>query len=438
MNTAATDLVTPGLKRQVGPGAATALIAGQTIAVGIFLTPAGMAASLGSPFWLLAVWIAMGLMTVCGALCYGALAARYPETGGTYVYLRNIYGRRVAFLYGWMCLVVMDPGLTAALAIGFADYLSRIAPMSPALTKLAAIALIAMLGGINILGTRLSVTFMNTTTWLKIGLLAALPLLAIFLGRGDWANVFPLMRARASAVPLPDALAGSLIAAFFSFGGWWELSRVAGEVKQPEKNLPRALVTGVLVVLAVYLLVSAAFLYVVPLHSVANNQAFVAQMGISLFGARGEHWLAALVVLSIVSSMAAMMFAVPRVYVAMAADGVFLHRVAETSRFGTPLPAITLQVVLACVLVLIGSFDQIISYFIFTAVMFVGAAAMGSVMLQRRKEVRLRFGYPATPVIFGAMVLVLLALLLLSRPAQALGGLAVTACGLPLYALTRR
>jgi APA family basic amino acid/polyamine antiporter len=429
---------TPGLKRQLGPGAATALIAGQTIAVGIFLTPAGMAASLGSPFWLLIVWLTMGVMTVCGALCYGALAARYPETGGTYVYLRNIYGPRLAFLYGWMCLVVMDPGLTAVLAIGFADYVARIVPFTPLAMKLAAMALIVLLGAINVLGTRLSVTFMNVTTWVKIALLAALPVFAIVLGRGDWANVFPLVRERASQVPLTEALAGGLVAAFFSFGGWWELSRVAGEVKQPEKNLPRALVGGVLIVLAVYLLVSTVFLYVVPLYAVVNDQTFVAQMGTKLFGARGEQLLSGLVILSVVSSMAAMMFAVPRVYMAMAADGVFLKSVADTSRFGTPLRAIVLQAVLACVLVLLGSFDQIISYFIFASVMFVGLAAMGAIVLQRRGEVGLRFGYPFTPAVFGGMVIALLFLLLVSRPTQALLGLAITACGLPLYSLARR
>jgi basic amino acid/polyamine antiporter, APA family len=161
-------------------------------------------------------------------------------------------------------------------------------------------------------------------------------------------------------------------------------------------------------------------------------------MGTKLFGARGEQWLAGLVVLSVVSSMAAMMFAVPRVYVAMAEDGVFLPSIAQLSRFATPVRAIVLQVLLACGLVLVGSFEGIISYFIFTAVLFIGATALGSVVLQRRGETTLRFGYPLTPILFGTMVVALLALLLISRPTQALLGLAITACGLPLYSFARR
>jgi APA family basic amino acid/polyamine antiporter len=209
-------------------------------------------------------------------------------------------------------------------------------------------------------------------------------------------------------------------------------------VKDPQRNLPRALVGGVLIVLAAYLLVSALFLYLVPLGEVTSDQAFVAQIGQKMFGARGEQWLAGVVVLSIVSSLAALMLASPRVYVAMAADGVFLKSIAATSsRTGAPVRAILLQVVLSCTLVLIGTFETIISYFIFTAVLFIGAAAAAVVRLERRGEVSLRFGYPFTPILFLLLIVALLALLMISRPYQALLGLAITACGLPLSFLFR-
>jgi basic amino acid/polyamine antiporter, APA family len=430
---------TATLKRQLGLMAATAVIAGQTIGVGIFLTPAGMAATLGSPLLLLLVWLIIGTMTLCGALCYGALACVFPQTGGTYVYLRNIYGPRLAFLYGWMCMVVLDPGLCAVLAIGLSSYLSRIIPLSASDMKITAIATVALLGLINALGTRLGAAFMNTVTWSKIALLASLPILALAFGNGDWSNLLPLARPRESAVPLMEAMAGALVAAFFSFGGWWELSRIAGEIKNPEKNLPRALVFGVLIVLLVYLLVSAVFLYVVPVGSIVNDQTFVAQFGERLFGQSGDRMLAGIVILSIVSSLAALMLASPRVYVAMAEDGVFFKEVAElSSRFGTPARAIALQVALACVLILLGSFEQIISYFIFISVLFVGMASAGVFYLQKRRQIPIRFGYPITPIVFSTLVVTLLVLLLVGRPQHALLGVAITIAGWPLYALTRR
>jgi basic amino acid/polyamine antiporter, APA family len=430
---------TPGLKRQLGLGAATAVIVGQTIGVGIFLTPAGMAATLGSPIWLLIVWLAVGAMTLCGALCYGALATLYPETGGTYVYLRNVWGQRIAFLYGWMCLVVLDPGLCAVLAIGLASYIARIVPLHDGSIKVVAILSIVLIGSLNILGTRLSASFMNVVTWTKLAVLAALPVMALSFGSGSWSNVFPLVRERTSSVPLPEALAGALVAAFFSFGGWWELSRIAGEIKEPERNLPRALFGGVLIVLLVYLTVTAVFLYIVPLGTITNDQTFVAQMGERLFGDRGDKVLASIVVLSVVSSLAAFMLAVPRVYVAMAEDGVFLRSVARTSaRFGSPARAIVLQVALGCLLVLLSTFEQIISYFIFTAVLFVGMAALAVVPLRRQRRLPISFGYPGSLIVFSVLIVMLMALLLIGRPQQALLGLAVTAIGWPLYSLRAR
>lgn len=423
-----------GLKRQLGFGSAAAVIAGQTIAVGIFLTPAGMARSLGSPFWLLVVWSVSGLMTVCGALCYGALAVRFPQTGGTYIYLKNIYGPRIAFLYGWMCLVVMDPGLCSVLAIGFASYLGYMLPLSPLAMKAVAIAAIVVIGTLNILGTRLSALVVNLVTAGKVLVLLVLPVWAVLTKSGDWSNFLPFVAQRSGSQSLLGALAGAFVAAFFSFGGWWEVTRIAGEVRDPARNLPRALIAGVFTVLFVYLAVSAVFLYVVPLQRVTDDRTFVAQMGEALFGAAGGRVLAGIVVLSVISSLAAFMMAVPRVYFAMAQDGVFLPAAAQVSRrFGTPARAIALQMALASVLVLLGTFDQIIAYFIFVAVLFLGLAAAGVFKLEARG-----FGYPFAPAIFLALIALLLVLLVAGRPREAALGTLITAAGAPLYALRRR
>jgi len=209
------------LSRQLGVGAVTALVVGQVIAVGIFLTPASMARSVGSPAWLLVVWLVMGGMALTGALCYGELAARFPEAGGGYVYLREAYGSRVAFLYGWKCLLVMDPGITAALATGLASYVGYVAPLSTGARKGVAIAAIIVLAMVSIAGVRLGARLIEWLTALKIGALLLIAVMAVALGAGHWSNFAPFVAQRAGSDPLPGALAPAFVGAFFAFGGWW-------------------------------------------------------------------------------------------------------------------------------------------------------------------------------------------------------------------------
>src|SRR5205807_111110 len=218
------------LKRQIGLRSAIALVVGEVIAVGIFLTPAGMAKSLGSPFWLLIVWLLMGAMAASGALCYGELAARFPEAGGGYVYLREAFGRPFAFLYGWMALLVMDPGLTAALAVGIATYLGYISNLSPIAIKATAVGSIIILAMINISGVRIGAGFLRWLTIIKLGLLAFILMWGFGFRLGSWSNFAPFIAQRSNSAPLLPALAGGLVAAFFSFGGWWDVTKVAGEV----------------------------------------------------------------------------------------------------------------------------------------------------------------------------------------------------------------
>jgi len=181
------------LRRQIGVRTAAALIVGEVIAVGIFLTPAEMAKELASPFWLLLVWLTMGAMALCGALCYGELSARYPEAGGGYVYLREAYGPAVAFMYGWMAFLVMDPGLTALLAVGLATYAGYILKLSGGSLKVLAIATIVLVALINIRGVKLGAGFVRTITFLKLGLLAFVFLWGVGFQLGDWSNFTPIV-----------------------------------------------------------------------------------------------------------------------------------------------------------------------------------------------------------------------------------------------------
>ena len=430
------------LKRRIGIRTATALVVGEVIAVGIFLTPAGMAKALGSPFWLLVVWLVCGAMALCGALCYGELAARYPEAGGGYVYLREAYGPAVAFLYGWMAFLVMDPGLTAALAIGLASYAGFGFGLSTVGLKLIAIATIFLIAAVNIRGVRMGAWLIRSLTILKLGLLGMVLLWGFGFQLGDWSNFTPFVAQRDNSAPLIAGLAGGMIGAFFSFGGWWDLSKLAGEVRDPARTLPRALIAGVIIVTLVYILISAAFIYLVQPGQVTSGETFAAQAGEVLFGRAGGRVFSLVVVVAVLGSLAAVVMSAPRVYFAMARDGLFIPAAASLHpRFETPARAIALQAGLASFLVVLGNFNEVVSYFIFVVVIFIALTVAALFVMRRRQPDNVGYltpGYPVTPVIFLLLVLLLLVLLAGNNPTQALLGVGVVALGLPVYLLLFR
>lgn len=410
---------------------------GEVIGVGIFLAPANMAKSLGSPLWLLVVWLLMGAMAVCGAMCYAELAARYPAAGGGYVYLREAYGPLLGFLYGWMALMVMDPGLTAALAVGMATYVAYITGLSPIGIKALAIATIVLFAAVNIRGVRLSAWIMRWLTTLKLVVFMFLLLWGFGLQLGNWANFSPFIAQRPTSTPLLSALAGAMVAAFFAFGGWWDVTKLAGEVRDPARTLRRALIYGVITVTLVYILTSAVFIYLVPLEAVSSGETFAAQAGEALFGKAGALVFSAIVIVMILGSLSAIMMAAPRVYLAMARDGLFIPAIASIHpRFATPARAIALQSLLASLLVMFGSFGQIISYFVFVVVVFLGLTVAGLIVLRRKDPMRLdhaTWGYPATPLAFLAAVALLLVLIGGNNPPQAIMGSLAVSLGIPFY-----
>jgi len=430
-----------GLRRQIGVRTAAALVVGEVIAVGIFLTPAGMAKALGSPMWLLVVWLVMGAMALCGALCYGELSARYPEAGGGYVYLREAYGPAVAFMYGWMAFLVMDPGLTAALAVGLATYAGYGLKLSPIGIKIVAIATIVVVALINIRGVRLGAGFIRTLAFLKLGLLAFVFLWGVGFQLGDWSHFVPFVARPAKSDPLIGALAGGMVGAFFSFAGWWDLGKLAGEVRNPAHTLPRALTYGVIIVTIVYVLTSLNFVYLVPLDQVTSGETFAAQAGEVLFGRAGGLIFSLIVVVAVLGSITAVVMSAPRVYFAMARDGLFVPSVAVLHpRYETPARAIALQAVLASLLVVAGNFRAIVSYFIFIVLVFIGLTVAALFKFRREDANSVRYltpGYPVTPIVFLAMLLVLLVLIAGDNPMHAFLGVAVVSLGVPVYLVYR-
>lgn len=414
-------------RRQLGLAAAVAAVTGQSIALGIFLTPATMAKSLGSPLLLGAVWCAMAAVMVCGALCYAELAVRFPVSGGEYVYLRQGFGGRAAFLYGWMSAAVMDPGLAAALAVGAASYVQVLVPLGPTGSALLPAAILLGLAVVNILGTRLSGGIMTAANLLKLAVLFGLVGWAIAAGGGSLENLLPLAERRAGSGPLFPAIVGGVVSAFFSFGGWWEAGKLAGEIRKPERNLPLAFTGGVLLVTGVYLLVSFAFLYVLPLEEIVSNTAFVAQFGSELFGQAGARVLSVCVLLSVLGGLLVLTMSAPRAYYAMARDGAFFSPFARLHpRFGTPVHSILLQTGLALVVLTLGAFDRILAYFIFSAVLFLGLSAAALFRLQPPVA---RWWFPAAPVLFVAGCIAIALLILINDPLPALLGVAMLLVG---------
>jgi len=414
-------------RRQLGLPAAIAAVTGEAIALGIFLTPARMATLLGSPLLLAAVWCAMAALMACGALCYAELAVRFPETGGEYVYLRQGYGERVAFLFGWTSAAVMDPGLAAVLAAGAADYVQALVPLAPRGAALLPAAILLALAAVNILGTRFSGRVMAAVNLAKIAVLVALVGWAVAGGRGSVAHLLPLAIRRPGSPPLVPALARATVAALFCFGGWSDAAKLAGEIRDPARNLPRALLAGVLLVAAVYLSVSFSFLYVLPLEQIVPNTAFVAQFGGALFGAAGERVLSAAVLLSVLGGLLALTLSAPRVYYAMARDGAFFPAFGRLHpRFGTPVLAILWQTALALLLLTLGAFDRLVAYFIVSAVAFLALSAAALFRLRPPVD---RWWYPAAPLLFIAGSAVVGLLILLNDPLPGLLGLAVVVAG---------
>lgn len=426
---------TAGSAGRLGLWSATALVIGHTIGVGIFLTPAELIGALRAPGVTIALWTICGAIVLAGALTFGELAARCPESGGLYVYLREAWGPRVAFLYGWQSLLIMDPGVTAALAAGAAQYVVAIWPGAAGSERVVGVAFLWTIAGLNMAGLRIGARTFGALTAIKLAALAAIVIIALTVHDGSWAHFAADPAGRAGAPPLGAALAIGLVGVFFSFGGFWETSRIAGEVRDPQRTLPRALVLGVLTVTLIYVMTTAAFIVLVPPAEATSAAAFARRAGETMLGAAGPAALAAVVLVSVVASAMAMIMLAPRLYEAMSVDGLFPAWLASRSpRTGAPIRSTMWLASLATAFVLLGTFDQIVAVFVCTTLVFVALAA-GAVFRLRRARGPALFltpGYPVTPALFIGLLLVIVAMIAINRPWQAATGLAAVLIGVPV------
>ncbi len=424
---------------RLGLWPSTALIVGHTIAVGIFLTPAELIGALGSPALTLGFWLGGGALVFAGALSFGELATLYPESGGLYVYLREAFGKGAAFLYGWQALLIMDPGITAALAVGLAQYFVAAWPAAAGHERAIALVAIWATAMANMAGLRVSARLLGALTIMKLVALGLIVLTAFGLGAGNWSHLVPFAARRDGAPPLGNALAAGLVGLFFSFGGFWEASRMAGEIRDPRRTLPRALALGVAIVTLAYAATTLAFLYLVPSSEATTATTFARSAGFALFGGPGPAILASIIVVSVIGSAMALLMMAPRLYVAMSRDGLFPATLAALHpSTNTPIRATALLAAIASALALSGSFQQIVAFFLCTALAFVALAAAGLFLVRRKRPATAGFrtpGYPATPAIFIGFLVAVIGCVTLARPFQALAGFALVLLGLPAYRL---
>lgn len=411
------------------------MIVAEVMGVGLFLTPAAMARTVGNTGQILAVWAVMGLLSIAGALCFAELGSRFPEAGGSYVFLREAFGERCAFVYGWMTLLVMDPGLTAALAIGLARYVLVVLNGPQSFVNAVAIGCIVILGGISILGIQNSARLLRWTAIAKVVAIAIL--VAVVLARGNGAaSSGPTQVASAGGIPSFGILAGALMAAFFAIAGWWDVGKMSEEIVEPQRTLPIALLAGIIIVTVIYAQLSLVFIRALHGVAVPTDEAFVSALGTMLFGGASAKILAAIIVVAVAGSLAAVLLGAPRVYLAMARSGVFpqsLVRFHPTRQ--SAARATLVQVALACLLVTLGTFDQILGYFIPVVVFFLGLSAAAILFLPRPQRDAAVFRAPWHPfpiIMFLVLVLVMIVLFAVGRPVQTLIGAGVVALGIPV------
>ena len=471
---------------------ATMLVAGSMIGSGIFITSASMARGLPSPMWLLIAWVLSSLMTVMGALAYGELAAMYPKAGGQYVFLREAMGPLMGFLYGWTLFVVIQTGTIAAVAVAFGRFFGVLFPsISPdffpwfprydvcvaalgctkaadAITiglnpqRLVALLSVAILTWINLRGVREGKIVQTTLTTVKTGALALLVILGLIIGRnataltanfgpgqfsGDWTFGYTLI------VAFGAAMVGSL----FSMDAWNGVTFAAAEVKNPQRNLPLALLAGTGGVCLLYVLANVAYLNVLPYHGVTEGGTVLAR-GIQhatqdrvgtaaaevIFGASGAAIMAIAILISTFGCNNGLILSGARVLYAMSEDGLFFRKAGTLNRNHVPAFALIVQSVWTAILCLTGTYNQLLNYVIFAALLFYVFTTAGLFVLRSKRPDAPRpyraFGYPVLPLIYILLCCGVMVLLLLSPTTrtEAVSGLVLVLIGIPVFYLWRR
>lgn len=410
---------------------------GSTIGSGIFLTPSLITRALVAPGWIAVAWLAGGTMALAGALTLSELGAMMPRAGGVYVYLSETYGQLWGFLYGWAYFLVVNTGGIAALALAFATYLGYLVPLGPLGLTGSAIVGVGIMTAINVAGVKAGGLVSDILTVLK--LFGITILILVGMTRGSFAHIDMAAPFAVPAGGLSGALAVALVGVFWSIGGWQHATYTSSEVRDPQRNLPRAMIIAAVSITVLYCLAAFAYMLLLTGPEIAASHRLAADAMERAFGSTGGIMIAAAVFISTIGTTGIYTMTAPRIYFAMAEDGLFFAAARRVHpRFGTPAYAILMQSAWVIVLILFWqTFENLISYVVFTDWIFFGLAGAAVLVLRRRKPDAPRpyktVFYPITPILFtlGSAWFVLNTLF--SRPAEACAGLAFLLAGIPVY-----
>ncbi|HUI81229.1 MAG TPA: amino acid permease [Bryobacteraceae bacterium] len=439
------------LRRDLGPWAAASIVVGTVIGSGIFLVPRTMIQRVGSVEMVFAVWIVGGMLSLAGALSYAELAAAMPEAGGEYVYLREAYGPLWGFLYSWTQMWVAKSGSIAAFATGFflycADFFPQLdtvfysipVPLGPnggplefRYGQIGGIILILLMAWLNYFGAKLGGEVQTVVTGIKLALIAVIIFAGLVLGHAH---------APVTASPAPLTLMGfvaALVAALWAYDGWNNVSMVASEVRDPQCNLPRALIAGTSLVIAIYLLANAAYFHVLKPSEVAGGTRVAADMMGKIWGSSGAHAVSIAAMISIFAALNGSILSGARVPYAAAREGYFFAPLARVNpRHHVPGTSILVLSAWSCLLVLSGKYDDLFNLVIFASWILYAMTAAAVVVLRRKQPDLPRpyhtLGYPIVPILFIAGAAILLVSTLMDRPRESLLGIGIAATGLPFY-----
>jgi APA family basic amino acid/polyamine antiporter len=430
------------------------LLVGGIVGSAIFLTARDTAGSLPTPALFLGVWVVGGAVSLIACFAFAELGAMFPEAGGQYVYFREAFGSLAAFLYGWMYFAVVGPATSAALSVASAKYLGVLLPQvsdqhvifslgSRAFTRtqFVALAVIALLTWINVIGVKRAAILQNVATWLKYAAMAGFVLLGFAIGHGSWSH----FHAGATRVALPfgqsmlSAFGVALIGVFFAYDGWVYIGQAAGEVEHPERNLPRALIGGIALVMLIYVAVNAAYLYALPVPAIAQgSETTAADAAAKLFLPAAGLWISGLVALSCFGALSCNILSSARVTYALSADGQFFRWMgAVHPRWRTPARVLIVQALWSGVLALSGRYDQLFTFLMFLQVLSYALAVIGLFVLRRTRPDTPRPyrcpGYPWLPASYVLIAIAWSANTVWTRPVESLIGVAILALGLPGY-----
>ena len=465
MNTEAeTSGQQPSLVRGLSLLDSVLLLVSGIIGSSIFLTAKDIAGPLPNPTLFFLVWVLGGVISLCACVAFAELGSMYPDSGGQYIYLREAYGDLVAFLYGWMLFAVANGGTIAALSVASAAYMGNIIPaisQQHVMFSLAGIpftrahalglVLIVILTCVNVFGLRWGALLQNVSTWTKFIAMAAFVLLGFAIGKGHWSNFSAQapgglsqgLSMGLSPGQLISALGVGLIAVFWAYDGWVYVTWVAGEVKDPRRNVPLAMVLGVLAVGAIYLAMNMTYVYALPLNEIAKYETIAHAAATKLFSPAAAVWLSAMIAISCFSAAAACTLSGARVYLAMAQHGVFFRRMAVIHpKWRTPAFSLIGQGIWAAVLTVSGRYDQLYTYVIFGMVLSYTLTVIGLFILRwKRPDVPRPYrctGYPWLPAIYVLVGAAWTLNTIIQRPTEAFWGATIVLIGVPGYLYWKR